>query len=92
MNAAIAEAFPGMAPALLPRALTPAEQDAQRAEFERTRRPNLLASIRSYPEADVREALNDIGRKGWTLDGMSIEKLEELATRLRVDADEAADW
>ena len=91
MNQIMGNAFAHLPADQRPYVLTPEEEDAAREKHARERRPGLIATIRSYPEADVKQALAAAKRKGWGLDGMDLEKLEEVARWLRVNEDDEAD-
>ena len=95
MNAALADAFPGLPPERRPsvRLLSPEELASEKARSAKARRESLLSLIRSYPPEEVARALADARRKGWGLDGLSLDKLETVALylgELSEDADEDA--
>jgi hypothetical protein len=69
-------------------AITPAQAKAHEEQRKRDHRANLLTTTRSYSDDEVKQALAHVKRKGWGLDGMSVEKLEEMVAYLQDEPDD----
>ena len=63
------------------RQLTPAEQKRM---AESTIRRSMIMEIRTHDQILVEKALRAAKRKGWGLEGMSLEKLKEVLSYLRL--------